>query len=312
MSNDQILSGKGGVGKSSTTVQLALALCLAGHQVGVLDVDLTGPSIPRLLGLEDAKVVQLAGGWQPVQVHPRHSFQSDANGQAIPEVCASTAELGSEKQGERDQAVGGLWATSLAFLLPTRASAVIWRGPKKTAMVRQFLTDVQWPKLDYLLIDTPPGTSDEHIALAEILLQQTATAQQRMAGAVVVTTPQAVAVADVKKELNFCSKVGLPILGVVENMSGFICECCGEMTNLFGQGGGELMAHEFGVRFLGRTPLDQGWGKVVEEGKFASYGTESTDLSKIDETLLVNRYRSCRLSAVFTDIAHKLVVAIGT
>lgn len=153
-------------------------------------------------------------------------------------------------------------------------------------MVRQFLTDVLWPPLDYLLIDTPPGTSDEHIALAETLLKNTTqtlnpptsseeqilSSLPHLAGALVVTTPQAISTSDVKKELNFCRKTGIGVIGVVENMSGFVCECCGERTNLFGSGGGEAMAREFGVRFLGGVPVDLGWGKVVEEGGWAEYG----------------------------------------
>lgn len=133
-------------------------------------------------------------------------------------------------------------------------------------MVRQFFTDVLWPPLDYLLIDTPPGTSDEHISLAETLLQQTSAPASsissgispptQLAGAVIVTTPQAVAVSDVRKELSFCRKVGIRVLGVIENMSGYVCECCGEETKLFGKGGGEVMASEFGVEFLGSVPVD--------------------------------------------------------
>ena len=151
------------------TTQLALSLTLAGHSVGVLDVDLTGPSIPRMFAIEDAKVTQAPGGWLPITVH-------DADPSA---------------------GIGSLRVMSLGFLLPRRGDAVVWRGPKKTAMVRQFLTDVFWDDLDYLLIDTPPGTSDEHISLAETLLLKARPDQ--LAGAVVVTTPQAVATADVRK-----------------------------------------------------------------------------------------------------------------
>ncbi|CAK7246002.1 MAG: cytosolic Fe-S cluster assembly factor cfd1, partial [Sporothrix thermara] len=186
-----ILSGKGGVGKSSVTTQLALSLSLAGHSVGVLDVDLTGPSIPRMFAIEDHKVTQAPGGWLPVTVH----------------------------EADPARGIGALRVISLGFLLPQRGDAVVWRGPKKTAMVRQFLSDVYWGETDFLLIDTPPGTSDEHISLAETLLQNTAPGQ--VAGAVVVTTPQAVATADVRKELNFCVKTSIRVLGVVENMSGF-------------------------------------------------------------------------------------------
>ncbi|KAL8932713.1 MAG: hypothetical protein Q9216_006716, partial [Gyalolechia sp. 2 TL-2023] len=291
-----VLSGKGGVGKSSITTQLALSLSLAGKSVGILDIDLTGPSIPRLLGLEDAKITQAPGGWLPVQVHPSQilpqtsdimekptngSTYSQGNSHPAPSPNGATAPTPGS------QSIGALYAISLGFLLPSRSSAVVWRGPKKTAMVRQFLTDVLWPSIDYLLIDTPPGTSDEHISLAETLLQQTATpsstSSPKLAGAVIVTTPQAVAVSDVRKELSFCRKVGIGVLGVVENMSGYVCECCGEETNLFGRGGGEVMAQEFGMAFLGRVPVDGQWGVLVEEGRRPRYGSQVPNNSADEE-----------------------------
>lgn len=179
------------------------------------------------------------------------------------------------RRGEESKQIGSLHVMSLGFLLPSRSSAVVWRGPKKTAMVRQFLTSVLWPPgLSYLLVDTPPGTSDEHISLAETLLSSVTSSpsHQQLAGALIVTTPQAVATSDVRKEINFCHKVGVRILGAVENMSGYVCECCGEETNLFGKGGGEAMSRECGVRFLGRVPVDVRWGSLVEEGKRPRYG----------------------------------------
>ena len=229
-------------------------------------------------------------------------------------------------------------------------------------MVRQFLTDVLWPPLDYLLIDTPPGTSDEHIALAETLLKNTTqtpipaslpptlSGEQtlpHLAGALVVTTPQAISTSDVKKELNFCKKTGIGVIGVVENMSGFVCECCGERTNLFGSGGGEAMAREFGVRFLGSVPVDLGWGKVVEEGGWAEYGKvegsgedgnrEGKDevgsanddeveangngdvpvdgapqKKSMEKALLVDRYRSCKLCEVFGGISRRVIDIVET
>ncbi len=184
------------------------------------------------------------------------------------------------KREVENKQIGSLHVMSLGFLLPSRSSAVVWRGPKKTAMVRQFLTSVLWPPgLSYLLIDTPPGTSDEHISLAETLLSSVASSplsHQQLAGAVIVTTPQAVATSDVRKEINFCHKVGVRILGAVENMSGYVCECCGVETNLFGKGGGEVMSRECGVRFLGRVPVDVRWGALVEEGKRPRYGQNAS------------------------------------
>jgi len=219
---------------------------------------------------------------------------------------------------------------SLAFLLQTRASAIIWRGPKKTAMVRQFLRDVLWGSIDYLLIDTPPGTSDEHISLVETLLLEALPHQ--MAGAVVVTTPQAVATADVRKELNFCRKTGVRVLGVVENMAGFVCPHCRECANVFGDGGGRVMAREFGVRFLGSVPVDPQFGGLVEEGKRPVYpvgtvvgvggevvGVDGGKRDGVegevdgdgergkDEAPLVEKYRSCSLCPIFQGIAKDLV-----
>lgn len=249
------------------TLQLALALSLQGKSVGILDIDLTGPSIPRLVGLEDAKITQSPNGWLPVPVHD-----------AIP---TQTYTSSSSSPSPR----GSLRCMSLGFLLRDRGDAVIWRGPKKTAMIRQFLSDVSWGSTDYLLIDTPPGTSDEHIALAEQLLTLSTTdavaaAQSnlpRLTGAVLVTTPQAVATSDVRKEANFCVKTSIPILGVIENMSGYACPCCGEVSNLFSSGGGEVMAQQLNIPFLGRVPVDVKFGELVEGKVEAGSDDEDED-----------------------------------
>lgn len=286
-----MLSGKGGVGKSSVTTQLALSLTLAGHSVGILDVDLTGPSIPRMLSIEASKVTQVPGGWAPVTVH----------------------------EADAENGLGSLHAMSLGFLLPKRGDAVVWRGPKKTAMIRQFLKDVLWDETEYLLIDTPPGTSDEHISLAESLQKDARPGQ--VAGAVVVTTPQAVATADVRKELNFCVKTGIRVLGVVENMSGFVCPHCSECTDIFGSGGGRSMAEEFKVPFLGSVPIDTQFITLVEEGKrpFYPVGTvvNGRDISTApsegdekqgsrDDGTLVDKYKDCSLFHVFAGITAEV------
>jgi Mrp family chromosome partitioning ATPase len=260
-----VLSGKGGVGKSSVTVQLALSLARRGHKVGVLDVDLTGPNIPRMFNVESEKVTQGAGGWIPVPV-------------------STLAENG-----------GSICCMSLGFLLRDRGDSVVWRGPKKTAMIRQFMTDVVWGELDYLLIDTPPGTSDEHISLAE---------QMRTVnpdGAVIVTTPQAVATADVRKEINFCKKVGLSILGVVENMSGFVCPHCSECTNVFSSGGGKVMAEQFSVDFFGAVPIDPSFNLTIES-------QSSQEGGKVP---LVEQYGASKLCPIFKDITEKLVEKVN-
>ena len=186
-----VLSGKGGVGKSTVSSQIALLLSYQGFNVGLLDLDICGPSIPRMMGLEGRDVHQSAEGWSPVYV-------------------------------AEDLAV-----MSIGFLLPKDDDAIIWRGPKKNGLIKQFLMDVSWGELDVLIIDStyssnpaPPGTSDEHISITQYLEMTSAD------GAIIVTTPQMVAINDVKKEINFCFKTKTPILGVVENMAGFVCPKC--------------------------------------------------------------------------------------
>jgi hypothetical protein len=188
-------------------------------------------------------------------------------------------------------------------------------------MVRQFLSDVLWGELDYLLIDTPPGTSDEHISLAETLLKNAAPGQVK--GAVVVTTPQAVATADVRKELNFCAKTGIYVIGVIENMSGFVCPNCSECTNVFSSGGGQIMAQEFGVKFLGSVPIDPQFVVLVETGRQPTYpvGT-SINGHDIGETepgsatneaqskgLLVEKYKTCSLCPIFQGITTDITLS---
>ncbi|KAH0544577.1 cytosolic Fe-S cluster assembly factor cfd1, partial [Trichoglossum hirsutum] len=281
-----VLSGKGGVGKSSVTAQLGLALSLLNKKTGILDVDLTGPSMPHLLSVASARVTQGGGGWQPVTVH-------DADAAA---------------------GVAALSCMSLGFLLGGRGDAVVWRGPKKTAMVRQFLGDVEWGALDVLLVDTPPGTSDEHIALAEAL-QQPALAG-RLAGAVLVTTPQAVATADVRKELNFCRKTRIPLLGLVENLSGFVCPHCAHCTNIFSRGGGALMADDYSIPLLAAVPVDPQLVSLLEDGRRPVYPPD-TDVTLAatappeadDNAPLVEKYRACSLCPIFMDIARKIIAA---
>lgn len=211
-----VLSGKGGVGKSTVTVQLAYALKQAGKRVGILDVDLCGPSIPVLLNLEKHEIHQCADGWVPVYT-------------------------------DQDQQLGVM---SIAFLLHNNTDPIVWRGPKKNAMIKQFLTDVYWQDLDYLIIDTPPGTSDEHISVVENIQEW------KPDGAILVTTPQGVAIGDVRREISFCKKTGVKILGLIENMSGFVCPTCSDCTNIFSSGGGEKLAAHADIKFLGRVPID--------------------------------------------------------
>ncbi|KAM8951166.1 cytosolic Fe-S cluster assembly factor NUBP2 isoform 2-T2 [Lycaon pictus] len=222
-----VLSGKGGVGKSTISAELALALRHAGKKVGILDVDLCGPSIPRMLRAQGRAVHQCDGGWVPVFVDQEQSIS----------------------------------IMSVGFLLENPDEAVVWRGPKKNALIKQFVSDVAWGQLDYLVVDTPPGTSDEHMATVDALRPYSPL------GALVVTTPQAVSVGDVRRELTFCRKTGLQVLGVVENMSGFVCPHCAECTNVFSRGGGEELATLAGVPFLGSVPLDPELCGSLEEGR---------------------------------------------
>ncbi|XP_071443339.1 cytosolic Fe-S cluster assembly factor Nubp2 homolog [Hetaerina americana] len=222
-----VLSGKGGVGKSTVSTQLALGLKEAGFKVGLLDVDLCGPSVPYLLHLEDNDVHQCPEGWVPVY-----------------------ADAGQK-----------LAVMSIGFLLKNRNDGVVWRGPKKNAMIKQFLTDVYWQDIDYLIIDTPPGTSDEHITVMENVRSL------QCDGALIVTTPQAVSIEDVRKELTFCRKTGIPILGILENMSSYVCPNCSECTNIFSTGGGESLAQLANVPFLGCLPLDPQFARLSETGQ---------------------------------------------
>jgi Mrp family chromosome partitioning ATPase len=206
-----VMSGKGGVGKSTVAIYLALGLARRGYKVGLLDVDLRGPDIARMLGLKGRLHMGPEGGIQP--------------------------------QSGRDN----LKVVSIEGLLADRDAPVIWRGPMKHKAIRQFLGEVEWGRLDYLIIDSPPGTYDEPLSVAQVVAD---------ARAVIVTTPQEVALADVRKSINFCRTVNLEIFGLIENMSGLSCPHCGEMIDLFGEGGGERTAKEMGIAFIGRVPID--------------------------------------------------------
>ncbi|KAJ1557712.1 Cytosolic Fe-S cluster assembly factor nubp1, partial [Nowakowskiella sp. JEL0078] len=212
-----VLSGKGGVGKSTFTTNLSLALSMDDEvEVGVLDVDICGPSLPKMTGAEGEQVHQSGVGWSPVYV-------SD-----------------------------NLCVMSIGFMLQNQDDAVIWRGPKKNGLIKQFLKDVDYGELDFLIVDTPPGTSDEHLSVVQYL------SQSGIDGAVVITTPQEVSLQDVRKEINFCKKVKIPILGVVENMAGFVCPNCKNTSAIFAPttGGARKMAEDAKVPFLGSIPID--------------------------------------------------------
>ncbi|KAI1883970.1 hypothetical protein AGOR_G00221570 [Albula goreensis] len=223
-----VLSGKGGVGKSTFSAHLAHGLASdVSAEVALLDVDICGPSIPRIMGLEGEQVHQSGSGWSPVYVEDN------------------------------------LAVMSIGFLLSSPDDAVIWRGPKKNGMIKQFLRDVDWGELDYLIVDTPPGTSDEHLSIVQYL------SSAQIDGAVIITTPQEVSLQDVRKEIRFCQKVKLPIIGVVENMSGFICPKCKNTSQIFPPttGGAQKMCADLNLPLLGSIPLDPRIGRSCDEGR---------------------------------------------
>jgi len=215
-----VLSGKGGVGKSTVAANLAVSLSLQGNATGLLDTDFHGPTIPKLLGMEGRKL-------------------TSADGKRL-----DPAEMGALK------------VISVDFMLGSRTDPVIWRGPMKMNVIKQLFEDVNWGDLDYMVVDCPPGTGDEPLSVVQLIPEPT--------GAVIVTTPQEVSLSDVRRSIEFCRALNLPVLGVIENMSGFICPDCGHRTDLFGSGGGEAMAKEMGVPFLGRIPIEP---TIVESGE---------------------------------------------
>ncbi len=218
-----VMSGKGGVGKSTVATYLALGLAARGYQTGLLDVDLHGPSIPRLLGVKGhAQVQEKENLIQPVVLDH------------------------------------GLKVLSVEMLMPQKDSSIIWRGPLKIGVIKQFLGDVQWGRLDFLVIDSPPGTGDEPLTIAQAV---------DGALAVVVTTPQEIALADVRKSVDFCFQMEMPILGVVENMSGLTCPHCHQPIELLGQGGGRALAERFGLSLLGQIPWDPRLVAASDQGR---------------------------------------------
>ncbi|MFZ0243266.1 MAG: Mrp/NBP35 family ATP-binding protein [Desulfobacterales bacterium] len=228
-----VMSGKGGVGKTSTAVNLSIALANKGFKVGIMDVDLHGPDVPRMLGLTAM-----------LEVGP--------NGKLTPARYSDN-----------------LKAVSVESLMQSKDEAVIWRGPIKYSAIQQFLGDVEWGDLDFLVIDSPPGTGDEPLTIAQIV---------KDAKAIIVTTPQEVALADVRKSISFCKRVNMEVFGLIENMSGLSCPHCGETIDLFGAGGGEKTAAQFGLNFLGRIPIDP---NVVECGDSGRCYREAHTDSKV-------------------------------
>jgi len=227
-----VLSGKGGVGKSTVAVNLAVWLSMQGKKVGLLDVDIHGPSVPKLLNLEGNKL-------------------QGRNDKIEPIIYNDTLKV-----------------ISVGFCTQDETKALIWRGPMKHNVIKQFVSDVSWGDLDYLIVDCPPGTGDEPLSTVQLL--------DKADGAVVVTTPQQLAVTDVRKCIRFCKQLNLPVLGVIENMSGFVCPHCNQKTDIFGGDGGRKMAKDFDVPFLGSVPIDSNMVPAADMGKpFIYYNNQS-------------------------------------
>lgn len=207
-----VLSNKGGVGKSSVAVNLSYALAEKGYRVGLLDADLHGPSVAKMLGFEGEKLTGKNGQIQPIQVREN------------------------------------LIAVSMALLIETPDTPLVWRGPLKGIAIKQFLAEVNWGKLDFLIIDSPPGTGDEPLSVCQLIPE--------LDGGIIVTTPQEIALSDSRKCVQFLRNIHIPIIGIVENMSGFRCPHCGAKIDLFLTGGGEKAARDFQVPFLGAIPID--------------------------------------------------------
>ncbi len=217
-----VLSGKGGVGKSTVSANLAVALSNKNHNVGLIDSDFHGPTIPKMLGIENIKPEQNEEGFLPVNVSSK------------------------------------LKVMSIGFFLDQIDSPVIWRGPLKMGAIKQFLGDVKWGELDYLIVDLPPGTGDEPLSVIQLI--------KKCDGAIIVTTPQDVALVSVRKSINFVKKMNIPIIGIVENMSGFKCPHCGKVSNIFGEGGGKKASKDYNIAFLGDIPIDANIAKNGDEG----------------------------------------------
>ncbi|MFP4521190.1 MAG: iron-sulfur cluster carrier protein MrpORP [Fibrobacterota bacterium] len=232
-----VLSGKGGVGKSTAAVNIAASLAAAGNSVGLLDVDLHGPSVPHMVGQGKKHA-----GFDGTRLLP--------------------VEAGEN-----------LKVMSLQFLLENTDDPVVWRGPMKHNAIKQLISDVVWGPLDYLIVDAPPGTGDEPLAVLQILGDVDA--------AVIVTTPQCVATNDVRKCVNFCRKMSVPIAGVIENMSGFKCPHCGNITDIYGRGGGETMAMEMNIDMIESVPADPGISVAGDAGKPYAFNYPESEIAEI-------------------------------
>jgi len=239
-----VMSNKGGVGKSTVAVNLAFGLAKKNLQVGLLDIDMHGPNIPKMLGIEDMVLT------------------------------------GDEKRIQPVHFMTNLKVVSMAFLLKDKGSPLIWRGPLKMGAIKQFLEDVEWGELDFMVIDSPPGTGDEPLSVVQLI--------KDIDGAIIVTTPQDLALLDSRKAVNFAKKLNMPVLGIVENMSGLDCPHCGKRIDLFKTGGGEKAAKEMGVPFLGRIPIEPGIVTSGDEGKPFLGSHSETETARLFAEIVTN------------------------
>ncbi len=217
-----VMSGKGGVGKTSVSVNLSYALALTGREVGLVDIDLHGPNIAKMLGVEGQGFTGSDNGIEPVRVLPN------------------------------------LKAASISFATANPDMPIIWRGPLKMSAIRQFLEEINWGDLDYLVVDSPPGTGDEPLSACQLIPE--------VSGAIIVTTPQDVSILDARKSVFFARQLKIPVIGIIENMSGFVCPHCGKETPIFKKGGGEKAAKDLGVPFLGRIPFETAMVEMADKG----------------------------------------------
>ncbi len=239
-----VMSGKGGVGKTSVSVNLAVALANKGYRVGLMDVDIHGPDIPRMLGLNGM-------------------LSADYDKKMMPMSYGDNLKV-----------------VSMESLMRDKDEAIIWRGPVKHTAIRQFIGEVSWGNLDFLVIDSPPGTGDEPLTVAQLIPD---------AQAVIVTTPQEIALADIRKSISFCKNVDMRIYGIIENMSGFNCPHCGKAVDIFGIGGGERTARSYRIKFLGRIPFDPDMVKCGDQG-----------------IVFQNKHKKSSITDAFVDIAENM------
>ncbi|MEA2096049.1 MAG: Mrp/NBP35 family ATP-binding protein [Candidatus Cloacimonadota bacterium] len=220
-----VISGKGGVGKSTITVNVAYGLASQGYKVGILDVDIHGPSIAKMLGIEGKKLQMKGKGEFPAPI----------------------------------QVTENLYALTIATLLENPDDPIIWRGPLKIGVIKQFMQDIQWPQLDYLIVDSPPGTGDEPLSVVQTL--------KKVDGSIIVSTPQDIALLDARKTIKFSQKMDVPVLGIIENMSTFVCPHCGEKTDIFAGLGIGKAASDFNIDVLGHIPIDVNIVRSGDSGK---------------------------------------------